>query len=312
MNSPNRFTDEEMSVARSTDLPSLLESLGYSVVRKGRFHSTKEMDSLMIRDRIKWFRYSEQIGGDAITFLQHFNGMSFQDAVNALLAFNGYSRNAPALFKPKLKEAPKEEKIECILPAPSADNRRVYAYLKKRGIAHQVIGAFLNSGLLYEDIEHHNCVFVGKDKTGKAVFGYKRGTYDKDGSGFKGDVPGSDKAVAFPLPCDPEKDTVHVFEAPIDLMSYMTLHRDMTSNAVALCCLHDGALETYLTDNPHIKNIVLCLDADKWGKAAAERISEKYTSQGYTVSVEVPSQGKDWNEYLQIKNTRKRERSDAR
>ncbi len=266
----------------------------------------------MIRDRIKWFRYSEQIGGDAITFLQHFNGMSFQDAVNALLAFNGYSRDAPAPFKPKLKEASKEEKIEFILPAPSADNRRVYAYLKKRGIAHQVIGAFLDSGLLYEDAEHHNCVFVGKDKTGKAVFAYKRGTYDKDGSGFKGDVPGSDKAVAFPLFCDPEKDSVHVFEAPIDLMSYMTLHRDMTSNAVALCCLHDGALETYLTDNPHIKSIVLCLDADKWGKAAAERISEKYTSQGYTVLVEAPSQGKDWNEYLQLKNTRKRERTDAR
>jgi len=301
-----------MSVAKNTDLPSLLESLGYSVVRKGRFHSTKEMDSLMIKDRTKWFRYSEQIGGDAITFLQHFHNMSFPDAVNSLLSFNGYSRDVPVPIKPIIKAPPKEEKTEFILPSPSVDNRRVYAYLKKRGIAHKVIGAFLDSGFLYEDAEHHNCVFVGKDSSGKAVFAYKRGTYDKDGAGFKGDVPSSDKSVAFPLICDANKETVHVFEAPIDLMSYGTLHRDMTSNAIALCCLHDGALETYLNENPHIKNIVLCLDADKWGKAAAERISEKYSGKGYSVSVDAPPTGKDWNEYLQIKNTRKRERSDAR
>lgn len=312
MNSPNRFTEEEMSIARSTDLPSLLESLGYSVVRKGRFHSTKEMDSLMIKDRIKWFRYSEQVGGDTITFLQHFNGMSFPEAVNALLAFNGYSRDAPTPIKPHFTKSSKEEKTEFKLPPPSADNRRVYTYLKKRGIAHQVISAFLDSGLLYEDAEHHNCIFVGKDKTGTPVFAYKRGTYGKDGSGFKGDVPGSDKAVAFSLPCDPEKDSVCVFESPIDLASYMTINRELNSNAVALCCLHDGALETYLKDNPHIKNIVLRLDADKWGKTAAEHISEKYSALGFSVSVESPAQGKDWNEYLQIKNAQKRERSDAR
>ncbi len=216
------------------------------------------------------------------------------------------------LTKPHIKEHPKEEKIEFILLKPSADNRRVYAYLKKRGISHQVIGAFLDSGLLYEDAEHHNCIFVGKDKTGTPVFAYKRGTYDKNGSGFKGDVPGSDKGVAFRLPADSTKDRVHVFEAPIDLMSYMTLHREMTANAVALCCLHDGALETYLKNNPHIKNIVLCLDTDQWGKKAAVRISEKYVAQGYAVSVESPPKGKDWNEYLQIKKAQKRERSDVR
>lgn len=37
------------------------------------------------------------------------------------------------------------------------------------------------------------------------------------------------------------------------MASYMTLHRELTSNAVALCCLHDGALETYLKENPQIK-----------------------------------------------------------
>ena len=46
----------------------------------------------------------------------------------------------------------------------------MFAYLHKRGIAPQVIRQFLNSGLLYEDAEHHNCVFVGYGGDGKAAF----------------------------------------------------------------------------------------------------------------------------------------------
>ena len=53
-----------------------------------------------------------------------------------------------------------------------------------------------------------------------------------------------------------------VFEAPIDLMSYCTLHRSVKSNAVALCCLYDGPLDTYLRENPHLRRIDLCLDGE--------------------------------------------------
>ena len=72
----NRFTDTEMQIARETDLPELLSHLGYQVKRVGRFHTTAEMDSLRIKDRRTWFRYSRNTGGDAITFLQQFCGKS--------------------------------------------------------------------------------------------------------------------------------------------------------------------------------------------------------------------------------------------
>ena len=65
----NRFTDAEMEIAKETDLPDLLESLGYQVRRVGSYHTTKEMDSLRIKNRRTWFRYSEGVGGDAITIL---------------------------------------------------------------------------------------------------------------------------------------------------------------------------------------------------------------------------------------------------
>ena len=58
----------------------------------------------------------------------------------------------------------------------------MFAYLQKRGIAAQMIRGFIDSGLLYEDSLHHNCVFVGRDSGGKPVFASKRGTYDLNGS----------------------------------------------------------------------------------------------------------------------------------
>ena len=174
--------------------------------------------------------------------------------------------------------------------------------LRKRGIAPQVIRSFVEAGLLYEDAQHHNCVFVGRDQSGAPVFANQRGTYDRNGSSFKGDVPGSNKDIAFRLRCDPGNDVVLVFEAPIDLMSFCTLHRKVTSNAVALCGLYEGGLRTYLRDNPHIRRIILCLDNDEHGRQAAQKLREMFCVEGYEVSQQLPPQGKDWNEYLLQRN----------
>jgi len=292
---PGHFTDAQLDIAKGTDLPDLLVSLGYQVKRVGSYYTTKEMDSLRIKDRRTWFRYSEKVGGDAIAFLEHFHNMSFVEAVDFLLSHRGRARDAPEAPLP----ASRQEKPPFVLPPENADHRRVFAYLRKRGIAPSVIRGFLSAGLLYEDAQYHNCVFVGRNTSGQPVFANKRGTYDQNGSGFKGDVPGGDKDVAFRLPGDRGRDSVFVFEAPIDLMSFCTLHRDVTGNAVALCGLYEGPLDTYLQEHPHLWHIVLCLDADRWGREAADRLTQKYREKGYTVSVRTPPRGKDWNEYLQ-------------
>ena len=168
-----------------------------------------------------------------------------------------------------------------------------------------MIRAFLSSGLLYEDALHHNCVFVGRDAEGVPRFANQRGTYDQNGPGFKGDVSGSDKSIDLRLPSRPDLDWALVFEAPIDLMSYLTLHRKVTSNAVALCGLYEGALDTYLRDNPAIRQIALCLDADGPGQTAAEQFQTKYEKLGYTVKIKKPPRGSDWNEYLQQRSWQK-------
>ncbi|MGO5113443.1 SpaA isopeptide-forming pilin-related protein [Candidatus Avoscillospira sp. LCP25S3_F1] len=105
-----RFTEAEMATVRDTDLPDLLISLGYQVKRIGRYYTTQEMDSIRIKDRRTWFRYSEGIGGDAITFLQRFYNKSFPEAVEYLLTWHGRARDSPPVSTPRQTKE-KEEKV---------------------------------------------------------------------------------------------------------------------------------------------------------------------------------------------------------
>lgn len=310
--SDNKFTDQELDICRSTDMAALAESLGYTVTHHHKWQTLKEAQHIVIKQNTRYYDNYKKEWGDAVTFIQEHKNLSFPEAVEFLLAFNGHARDTPVQQKHHPVKPEPKEPVKFVLPEPNEDCKKVFSYLRKRGIAYQVIKNFVGAGLLYEDKEYHNCVFVGKDADGQAVFGYKRGTYDKDGVGFKGDVDGSNKDIAFRLPCDPKLEMVRVYESPIDLMSDMTMRRFITSNCVALCCLGDNALETYLKENPHIKRIDLCLDNDQWGRQAAERMKEKYEKSGYEVRDFTPPKGKDWNEYLQIKNEKKRERSDSR
>lgn len=50
-----------------------------------------------------------------------------------------------------------------------------------------------------------------------------------------------------------------------------------------------GPLDNYLRENPHLKRIVLCLDADGPGQEAAEKFRAEYTQKGYAVSIKTPA-----------------------
>ena len=204
-----RFTDTEIQIARKTDLPELLTHLSYQVKHIGRYHTTAEMDSLRIKDRRTWFRYSQNTGGDAITLVQQFCGKTFPEAVEYLLTFNGRARDSPTKAVTPVKQIDPPKPFA--LPPRNTDDHRVFAYLRKRAIAAQVIRQFMNSGLLYEDAEHHNCVFVGRNSAGQAKYACLRGTYDRDGKGFLGDVTGSDKNIGCAISHDPTSNQVQVF-----------------------------------------------------------------------------------------------------
>ena len=105
-----------MEIAKNTNLPDLLEHLGYSLKRLGRYYTTREMDSIRIKDRRTWKRYSNGTGGDAITFLQTFEGKDFREAVDYLLDFNGRARDSPRPSPPGRPPRRKSPSSPCPRP----------------------------------------------------------------------------------------------------------------------------------------------------------------------------------------------------
>ena len=101
----------------------------------GSYYTTREMDSLRIKNRRTWYRYSERTGGDAIDFMQHFEGKSFPEAVEFLLAWNGRSRDSLDLPPPvHRKERPAPEPVPFVLPPANEDQRRVTARSEERRV----------------------------------------------------------------------------------------------------------------------------------------------------------------------------------
>lgn len=300
-----RFTEEELSIAKSADLCAVASSLGYTVKRVGKYHTLKEMDSIRIYGRTHWFRWSKRYeakdnGGSQIDFLRVFAGMEIKEAVFWLLDFVGYRRLEDKPFVTgRTAERKVEKKKEFVLPKFAGSNVYLYRYLEyDRGISKEVIDRFVKAGLIYEAKDYHNIVFVGKDKNGTPRFASMRGVFDKKGKTFKCDVAGNDKRHGFHI-IEPGSHRIIVFEAAIDMLSYLTLYPEQQCSMVALGMVADAPLETLLSDYPDITHIQFCLDNDEPGRKATASLMKKYYELGYEVEDVPPPPGvKDYNEWL--------------
>ncbi|MEG2687335.1 MAG: DUF3991 domain-containing protein [Christensenellaceae bacterium] len=112
------------------------------------------------------------------------------------------------------------------LPPANSDMRRVYAYLlKQRCIDREVLTAFAKEKLIYEDAEHHNAVFVGLGENGIPRHAHQKITNSISGN-FRINTEGSDPAYSFHfISKNFNPQTLFVFEAPIDMLSYISLHK---------------------------------------------------------------------------------------
>ena len=299
------FTAEELDIAKQADLCAVAERMGYTVKRIGHYHTLKEMDSIRIYERSHWCRFSRRYdkgenGGSQIDFLRVFAGMDVKEAVFWLLDFVGYRReeNAREIQNTIPHQRKEEKKKPFVLPEFAGSNAYLYRYLEyERGIARPVIDFFVGKGILYEAKNYHNIVFVGTDRDGVPKFASMRGVFDRNGKGFKCDVAGNDKRYGFHLYYGKSKKVV-VFEAAIDLMSYITMFPKDKASMVALGMLADAPLETFLAEHPEMEEIQLCLDNDEPGRKAAETLQQKYVEKGYVANVFLPPEPyKDFNQW---------------
>lgn len=290
------FSDEQKRRAGEVDLEQFLLQQGEKLLPSG-FEKRLASDRSVTIRRNHWYDHAEEKGGGPISFLQKFYGMTYPEAVTRLL--NG---EPGKVFEPVDRGRIREKKAFALPPA-SSNMRRMYAYLlKQRCISREVVDAFVHAKLIYESAEpsaddskeHHNAVFIGLDENGIARHAHKRGLYSF-GKGFKRNVAGCDARYSFH--CCGTSDQLYVFEAPIDMLSFITLYPEewQKHSYVALCGVSDHTLLWMLEQNPGLQQVTLCLDNDKAGIEAARRISETLQEKGYSrVDILLPSQ-KDWN-----------------
>ena len=310
--------------ARQMDLLSYLQRYEPNNLKRvaGNVYCTKEHDSLKISNG-KWYWWSRGFGGvSALDYLIKVKEYSFVEAVELLTGIT-------ADWKPPPVPAPKDEPKELLLPPKNKDCNRVTEYLFGRGIDLAIIQDCIADGTVFESSKYHNVVFIGKNENGTPKYAAYRGTMS---SSFKGDASGSDKRYSFRLLADKPTDTVHLFEAAIDLLSYATYlkceGKDYKSeNLLSLSGVYQPkkeikeskipiALTTFLKANPHIKTIFLHLDNDKTGRLCTAALKE-LLQKDYKIVDEPPPVGKDFNDFLLsylgiARPISSRERSDAR
>lgn len=309
--------------ARQMDLLSYLRAYEpNNLVRVGgSVYCTREHDSLKISNG-KWFWWSRGIGGvSALDYLIKVKDYGFVEAVEALTG------GAVEWTPPQTPK--KDESKVLLLPPKNKDCNRVMQYLFGRGIDYQLIQDCIADGTIFESVKYHNAVFVGKDESGTPKYAAYRSTI---GSSFKGDASGSDKRYSFRLLARELTDTVHLFEAAIDLLSYATYLKCegkdyRKENLLSLSGVYQPkkeiqdskvpiALTTFLKVNPHIKTIILHLDNDKTGRLCTAALKE-LLKKDYEIVDDPPPVGKDFNDfllsYLGLEQRKpSRERSDVR
>lgn len=114
------------------------------------------------------------------------------------------------------------------------------------------------------------------------------------------DVQGSDKAHNFAYRSDGK--SLFVFEAPIDLMSFIALYPNdwKMRNYLSLGGVGAKALEGFLSERKDIETVYICTDSDKAGNDAVNRLLESIP-ESMTVIRLIPCE-KDWNEVLKQKD----------
>lgn len=305
------LSDEQIKQAQHTDIAEYLRRQGEEVIREGKCFVWKKHDSVRIQG-YKWYQNSTQKGGAAVSFLQHFYSMHFLDAVAALTG-----ENIPTLeeeSKRKTKSTSTEKRnspcknAEFELPEKADTLKHVYAYLSKtRDLDDDILSIFLENGSIYEDIRK-NAVFIGFDEQGIARSAHKKGT-NTFAPPYKRCVAGSNLNYPFAYIGGGEK--LYVFEAAIDLISFMCLNRTtelLKHNYISIGGLHIQPVFSFLKSHSYIKKVIFCTDNDTDGKLPdgtphnhgqefAKKHAHNLQTMNYETEILTPKT-KDWNEDL--------------
>ena len=288
-----RVTPEQIERANLVNLPDFLRSQGFSLKQVGREYILQEHDSLHIKNNEagevgKWFRFSENKGGNNIQFVQEFMGLDFISAVELLSNERAIPFHSHSISK---AEPPKNREI---MVHDSKEISRITDYLHNiRGLSYDAIAGLIADGRLSQEEKTGNAVFKIFDESGLLVGAEKVGTSNVR---FKSFDKGAADGYGFEIVSGKPKST-YFFESAIDAISFAALHSEQSDyRLVSMAGVKPSVVtETMKRYAISPENIYLCTDNDKAGNEFAEKLIARYS----TMKRVTPNGAKDWNDILQ-------------
>ena len=302
----NYISPELLNKARKMDLLTYLMNFNPNELVKitRDTYSTKTHDSLIISNNL-WHRFSTNEGGkSALDYLIKVEGYKLQDAARIIL------NNQNIEYNHHIPKAEKKSQKNIVIPTRNPNNTIVIEYLKNRGIDEDIIDYCIDKKLLYQEERTNNVVFIGYDNNHNIKYAGCRSTGEKR---IMRDAKGSSKEFSFRLLSETNKESIHLFESSIDLLSYATLLKIKgydwhNQNLIALAGVYQPANKieeskvpiavlNFLQKNTNINQIVLHFDNDRAGRNATKAFIITLDNKYDIYDIPAPY-GKDINDYL--------------
>ncbi len=312
------ITDEDKKIIKNINIVEYAKSRNIKLLETTKNKAYKiigeHLEGLYLYENSNGFyRFSTNEKGNIIDFVKLYDNCNYLEACEKLLKFSNCvakKNNIKDLFPPK--------NYREIIKMPQKDKSTldIFSYLiNERKINGNIVYALINAGTVKQFTIRNNIYvgFIGKDEKGidrylalRSIRPTYKNKYDKY------DYKNSDKAYAFKVDCrtlNDDKLNVFLFEAPIDLLSYMSflqINNNRLGNIVFLCSggLNNKSINNLISQNAG-KNITvaICFDNDDAGNNYAKILDDELINKGIKTLRIKPKQ-KDFNDDLiTYKNT---------
>ena len=280
-------------------LTEVCNRLGLPIIKHGYGgnYKVKNYGGLIIKDSY-FYQHSTGEKGGVIKFVMLTEGCSYQAAIELVkeLFKDDVSQNSTVLST-QYSVYEKEEKNNIFITPTWINDHKIINYLESRRISRNLINQEIKANRIKGvSIKGHlNVAFLCYDLTDLSLI---KGAIVRGIEGpFKGILINSDGDYGYCLaPNQQSVKSIYIFEAPIDLLSYLTMYQqDPNIVYTAMGGVKPRVVEK-LIERFNPSSITCCTDNDIAGDKFYNELKHLYPNLRIRRQT---SKSKDWNEDLQ-------------
>lgn len=322
--------EDQKKVANDVDMVDYLLAIGEPLKQEGSYYRHIDHDSLVINTKQNYFTWnSKGVSGNAITYLMHVKGLSFQESV--LKINDDLGQKEIKTFDHQGCKNYLDEFVYNVNEVSNTDAIESYL-IGERGIDKDIVMDLIKTDYIKQD-SYKNIVFKWK-KANMTIGASLQGTtlipeekrISPDRAYFKKILKNTEENTyeGFSVQIGQPKK-IYFFESPIDLLSYMSLYKKNIKNCLLKSMdglKHEVVFRTISSTSDvlrqqkkDIEQIKLCVDNDQAGKEFANKLScyayKRIDKHKVKFTSHVPQRPKreekwDWNNELKKKKIDRR------